>query len=274
MIGMRSRDSVSTLSNKKRSSRSLDRSLDILECFGPREPELGLGEVARRVRLPKSTTHRFLTTMVRRGYVMPVGVGRYRLGIRLWELGCVSVTQFGLRETARPTIEWLARESQETVHLAVLDGREIVYIDTIDSTQPVQAYSRIGGRMPAFCVATGKAMLACQPGELLADFMRGGLPRYTPRTITDPDRLRKDLARVPRDGYAVNLGEYRRDVGGVAAPIKDHTGGVVGAVGVTAPVSRLPRARVRALAPLVVRAAAEISERLGHLGESRRRSVA
>lgn len=262
------------LLDRKRSSQSLDRSLDILECFGPREPELSLGEVARRVRLPKSTTHRFLTTLVRRGYVVSAGVGRYRLGIRLWELGCVAVTQVGLRETARPTIEWLARESQETVHLAVLDGREIVYIDKIDSTQPVQAYSRIGGRMPAFCVATGKAMLAHQPGEHLAALMRGGLSRYTPRTITDRERLRKDLARVPRDGYAVNLGEYRLDVGGVAAPIKDHTDRVVGAIGVTAPIGRLPRARVRALAPLVVRAAAEISERLGHSDQARRRSVA
>jgi len=128
--------------------------------------------------------------------------------------------------------------------------------------------------MPALCVATGKALLAYQPPELLADLVRGSLPRYTPRTITDPARVMRVLARVPRDGYAVNLGEYRLDVGGVAAPINDHTGCVVGAVGVTAPISRLPRARVKALVPLVVRAASEISERLGHLGESRRRSVA
>lgn len=258
----------------KRISQSLVRSLDILECLGPRDPELSLGEIARRARLPKSTTHRFLTTLVGRGYVTQAGPGRYRLGLRLWELGCVAVAQLGLRETARPTLEWLARESQETVHLAVLDGDEIVYIDKIDSTQPVQAYSRIGGRMPAVCVATGKAMLACQPPDVVAGLLRGGLRRHTPRTITDPDRFRKALARVPRDGYAVNLGEYRLDVGGVAAPIVDHAGRVVGALGVTAPVSRLPRARLKALAPLVVRAAAEASERLGHPGQARRRSVA
>jgi DNA-binding IclR family transcriptional regulator len=263
-----------SLADKKRSSQSLDRSLDILECFGPREPELGLGELARRVGLPKSTTHRFLATLVRRGYAVQAAPGRYRAGIRLWELGCVAVAQVGLREAARPTMEWLARETQETIHLAVLDGHEIVYIDKIESTQPVQAYSRIGGRMPAFCVATGKAMLAHQPPECLADLVRRGLARYTPRTITDPDRLRKVLQRARRDGYAVNQGEYRVDVGGVAAPLKDHLDRVVGAVGVTAPLSRLPRARVKALVPLVARAAAEISGRLGYPGRARSRAVA
>jgi IclR family transcriptional regulator, KDG regulon repressor len=260
---MRRRINCPPSADKKRSSQSLDRSLAILECFSPREPQLGLGEVARRVGLPKSTTHRFLTTLVSRGYMVPGPAGRYSLGIRLWELGCVAVAQIGLREAAGPTLEWLARESQETIHLAVLDGDEIVYIDKIDSTQPVQAYSRIGGRMPACCVATGKAMLAHQPPGFVADLMRAGLRRHTPRTITDPARFRKTLARVPLDGYAVNLGEYRLDVGGVAAPIKDHV----------ARVSLLPRTRLKVLAPLVVRAAAEISRRLGHSDQIQRRSA-
>lgn len=250
--------------DKKWSSQSLGRSLDILECFGPGERELGLAEIARRVRLPKSTAHRFVATLAGRGYLSPDGGGRYRLGIRLWELGCLAVMPLGLREAARPTMEWLARESRETIHLSVLDGPEVVYIDRIESTQPLQAKSRIGGRMPAYCVATGKAMAAHASPRFLADLVGRGLRRYTPRTITDPATLQKVLAAVARNGYAVTLGEYLLDLGGVAAAIRDYTGGVVGAIGVVAPLSRLARGQFKAFVPPVMRAAAEISTRLGH----------
>jgi len=248
----------------KWSSQSLGRSLDILECFGPGERELGLAEIARRVRLPKSTTHRFVATLAGRGYLSPDGGGRYRLGIRLWELGCLAVMPLGLREAARPSMEWLARESRETIHLAVLDGLEVVYIDRIESTQPLQARSRLGGRMPAYCAATGKAMAAHAPRRFLAQIVAGGLRRYTPRTIADPETLLKVLAAVARNGYAVTLGEYERDLGGVAAPIRDYTGAVVGGIGIVAPMSRLARGRYKAFVPPVMRAAAEISTRLGH----------
>jgi len=250
--------------DKKWSSQSLGRSLDILESFGPGDRELGLAEIARRVRLPKSTTHRFVATLVGRGYLSPDGGGRYRLGIRLWELGCLAVMPLGLREAARPTMEWLARESRETIHLAVLDGPEVVYIDRIESTQPLQARSRLGGRMPAYCVATGKAMAAHASRRFLGELVARGLRRYTPRTITDPGTLQKVLAAVARNGYAVTLGEYERDLGGVAAPIREYTGALVGGIGVVAPLTRLARGRYKVFVPLVIRAAAEVSARLGY----------
>lgn len=244
---------------------SLGKALDLLEAFTPENRTLGIAELSRTVGIPKSTAHRLLSTLKDRGYVRQDEPSRkYRLGIKAWELGCMAVANVGVLEAARPHLERLASRSGEIVHLAILDGDEVVYVDKVESNQQaVRAYSHVGGRASAYCVATGKAILANQSAGFLEKFLRRNFKAYTSKTLADPKQLRADLERTRRRGYAVNVGEWRIDVGGVAAPIWRHTNDVVAAVSVTAPVIRLTRQRVEQLVPLVVEAARQISRDLG-----------
>jgi DNA-binding IclR family transcriptional regulator len=245
---------------------SLRKAVTLLDVFTLEVPEWSLGELSAKAGMPKPTAHHILATLVDAGWVVQdAKTRRYRLGIRLWEKGWLAVNQLGLREVARPSVEALAAKSDESVHVGILDSVDpgyVVYIDKVESSQPVRAYSRIGGRAPAYCVATGKALLAHQPREVI-DRVAASLVPFTPRTITSAARLHDELARVRRDGVAINTGEWRETVCGVAAAIRDTAGVVVAAVGISGPAERLrPRTR-RAIGPLVREAADRISRDLG-----------
>jgi len=147
------------------------------------------------------------------------------------------------------------------VHLSVLDGDEVVYVHKIDSPEPVRAYSEIGGRAPAWCVATGKAILAWQPESHLHALAQR-LQRYTPRTITDPAEFQREMERVRTNGYAVNRGEWRETVWGIAAPVRNGDGGVVAGIGISGPSTRMKPGLIKDLAAEVVRAAAAVGQRL------------
>jgi len=145
----------------------------------------------------------------------------------------------------------LARQSRETVHLAILEGPEVIYVEKIDSPEPVAAYTRLGGRAPAHCVATGKALLAQLRDADLQPLLRD-LPRHLELTICDPDELRTELARTRERGYAINRGEWRDSVWGLASAIKSRNGAVLGVVGVSGPRYRLePAERCQFLSQLV-----------------------
>jgi DNA-binding IclR family transcriptional regulator len=167
---------------------------------------------------------------------------------------------------AAPVLRRLNDETRETVHLAVYDHGETVYVEKLDSPLPVVAKSAVGRRSPAFCVATGRALLAFRPHQEITEVLRRPLPAYTEHTVTDPGRLAALLADVRRDGYAVNHGSYRDGVGGVAAPIRDHTATVVAAVGCCVPEHRFGPADFESLRDQSVGAAAEISRLLGAPG--------
>jgi DNA-binding IclR family transcriptional regulator len=167
-----------------------------------------------------------------------------------------------VRGVATSHLESLASRTSETVHLSVLDETEVLYIDKIDSPQPVRAYSRLGGRAPAYCVATGKALLAYAPDSVV-DKLDGKLERHTPRTITKFDELKRELARVREQGYALNRGEWRESVCGLAAPIFSANGRTVAAVGISGPLERLTPGVLRDFAPLVLDSGRAISRDLG-----------
>jgi len=245
---------------------SLQKALNVLEAFSVKTPELGITELAEALRMPKSTVHRILAALEGRGYVRQNPLtGKYRLGVKLWELGSVVVNSLGLREAARPYLEELARRTGETINLTVLDGEESLYIDEIQSTHPVRAHSYVGIRAPAHCVATGKAMLAHLPAAL-DQLLAKGLARFTRHTLVDPLELQRELKEVRERGYAVNREEWRAGVCAVAAPIWDHSQRVVAAIGVSGPASRLTRERLRTLGPLAAEIAAKLSRELGSPG--------
>jgi DNA-binding IclR family transcriptional regulator len=157
----------------------------------------------------------------------------------------------------------LAEESAETVHLSVLEGQDVIYVDKIDSVQPIRAYSMIGGRAPAYAVATGKALLAAQPAQYL-DRLPDPLPRFTPNTIVSKELLKAECAKALRVGYAVNRGEWREGVGGLAAAVYDAFERPVAAIGISGPLDRLSVARMKEMAPRVIDAAAQLSKALGY----------
>jgi DNA-binding IclR family transcriptional regulator len=183
--------------------------------------------------------------------------------LKLFELGAMQLARLDVRRMALPAMRQLAEHTAETVHLSVIDGDTVIYIDKIDSPQPVRAYSTVGGRAPAWCVATGKALLAFQSSDYL-DGCLSELKPFTPLTVTDRAALEAELANVARFGYAVNRGEWRETVGGVASPIFNALGAVVAAIGISGPIERLSQKRMKVLTPDVVAAGANISRAMGY----------
>jgi DNA-binding IclR family transcriptional regulator len=236
-------------------NNTLVKGIGLLEVLARAERAMGVTELATRLGIGKSNVHRLLQALVALGYVRRDGSeGTYAATIRLWEIGSAVLDNLDLRRAAQPWMAWLLERTRETVHLSVLDGDEVVYVLKLDSPEPVRAYSSIGGRAPAHCVATGKAMLAWA-GEPALAALSGRLRTYSPRTITVPADFLRELERVRQHGYAVNRGEWRESVGGLAAPVVGPDGAVIAAVGISGPIDRLRPTTVKALAGDVVRAA-------------------
>lgn len=245
--------------------KTLLKGLAVLEALAEVDADtISVDEIAKRVGLSRSNAYRTLQTLVHAGYVARDDArGGYRSTTRMYELGALRISKLDVRRLAPPYLSRLAEVSGETVHLSILDGLEIIYIDKIDSPQPIRAYSMVGGRAPAHAVATGKALLSVQP--------RGSLekhgpkfPRFTDATITTLTDLKAELSRAARNRYAINRGEWRDGVGGVAAPIFDATGSPVAALGISGPLARLTSARMKSIAPRVITLARELSKALGY----------
>ncbi len=236
-------------------NNTLVKGLALLELLARSDNALGVSEIASRMGLGKSNVHRLLQALVELRYVRKDEVrGTYAASLKAWELGHAVLGRLDVRKAATPAMERLLASTRETVHLSVLDGSEVVYIHKLDSPEPVRAYSEIGGRAPAHCVATGKAILAWQAPERIREVAQA-LVACTERTIVDADAFVRELARVRQNGYAVNRGEWRDGVSGVASAIRDASGDVVAALGISGPSSRLGAAALRQRAPEVVAAA-------------------
>jgi DNA-binding IclR family transcriptional regulator len=248
--------------------KSLRKAMRILECFSFREPRLSLTDIARKVGLPLSTTHRILATLRGAGVVEQEG-GRdlYRLGVKLLELGSVVLANMEVHREALPFIEELVRETGETVHLGVFDGAQVVSIEKMDSPHGLASNVTIGKGAPAYCTGVGKALLAFQPDAVVDHVCRLGLAAHTPQTITEPAKLRKELAQVRSLGYAVDNTEHQPDVRCVAAPIRSHSGNVIASLSISGPTTRIPRDRIPGLASRVREVAAKLSARLGYAGK-------
>jgi len=245
-------------------NQSVQRAVSLLKAFDTDASELGVSELARTVGLPKSTVARLLATLEHEGLVERVPhADKYRLGFLLVRLAG-RVSHFGdVRAVARPVLARLSEQSQESVHLGVLDGAEVVNVDQIAGPHLIRETNWLGRRTPLHCAANGKAILAFQPEAVIARVLAAPLARVTPLTMTDPRLVRGELAEIRERGYAWTLGEVEEGLNGVAAAIRNGAGEVFAAVSVSGPAYRVPPARIPSLGELVVAAAAEISRRLG-----------
>jgi DNA-binding IclR family transcriptional regulator len=245
--------------------KTLLKGLMLLEALADRNGKPATIQVlAAKVGLTKSNTHRTLQTLAHAGYATRDEVtGNYRSTFKLFELGARQMAQIDVRQFAASYMHALMEFTQETVHLSILDGGSVVYVDKIEGAQPVRAYSLLGGHAPAYCVATGKILLAHQSQEFLARHLTE-LTAYTRATITDLSKLKTELVRAAANGYAVNRGEWRESVGGVAAPIFDALNSAIAAIGISGPLERLSVKRMKEFAPKVQEAALKISCAMGY----------
>ncbi len=243
--------------------KTLVKGVQLLELLVQAESPRGVADLARAAGWQPSNVHRTLQTWAQLGFVaQDADSGAYRCTLRLFEWGCRVVDRLDLRRLARPHLAALAQRTQETIHLSMLEGADIVYLDKIDSAQPVRAYSEIGGRAPAHCVATGKALLAHAPAGAL-DRLPSPLPRPTIHSAADRAALRLQFQRIRDAGFATNREEWRLGVRGLGAAVFDPHGQAIAAVGLSAPAARLPAAREKEFGQLVAAAAQSIGAELG-----------
>lgn len=227
---------------------TLARGLQVLESLAKRPASVN--EVADECGLARQTAYRLVSTLVSAGWVDRVG-SQYRASPRVWALTSASFSFSDLQLDMSQPLRDLAREYGESVHLAIYDRGDSVYIDKADGSRPVGSYTTLGGRAPAWCVATGKVLLANRSPAEREKLMEQGLERFTDATITDPHALERELAEVAANGHAVNRGEWRAEVGGLAVPLHSPSGAVVAALGFSGPVGRILESRDSLLAALV-----------------------
>ena len=245
---------------------SVANSIRLTKAFSENEFEMGISALAAKLGLAKSTVHRLATTLVEYDILEQNREnGKYRLGLALFELGTLVRRKMDVMSEAQGQIHALADLTGETVQLAILDHLSVLYIRIRESRQAVRLSSGLGSRAPAHCTSVGKALHAFQPPEVVRQVIDNGQKRYTENTITEPTLLLKELADVRQKGYALDDEEIEPGLRCIAAPIRDHTGQVVAAISVAAPVQRMTKKSVQATIPSVQSSAEAISRRLGYL---------
>lgn len=248
---------------------AVTRALDILELFLEGDGTLSAPEVTRRLQLPRTTVHELLTTLAARSYLVqiPDQTGRYRLGVRAYQLGSRYAEQLDLAAEGQQVAREVAETCDETVHVAVLEDTDVIYIAKVDSTHAVRMVSAAGRKLPAHCTSVGKMLLASlPPAELESRLMGRELVAMTQNSITEPDALLAALADVRERGVAAEHRESNPDVSCVAAPVRDSAGHVVAALSISVPMIRWSEQREQELADLAAKGAGDLSERLGHRG--------
>ena len=244
---------------------SLDHALVILEIIGDGRAPLGLSEIVRKTGYAKTTVHRVLLTLVRRGFVRKeYQTGRYQLTLKLFEIGSTAVSQLGIKDVAKPHLEAVRNLSGETAHLAIMDDHGVFYIDKIESTQSIRMYSYIGSRAPIHCTAVGKVLLAYQSDERIENFLAPGLKAYTHNTIVSKDKLLEELRKIRKQGYALDNEELEIGLFCIASPLRNHLKEVIAAVSISGPKVRLGKGRTRELIQVMVKTGNEISAALGY----------
>ena len=243
-------------------NNTLVKGLQLLEHMARSQSALGVTELATRLELGKSNVHRLLQALVELGYVQKNGAdGSYLASLKLWELGNALESRLTIKSAALEAMERLLRDTRETVHLSVLDGDDAMFILMLDSPEPVRAHLDVGERRPAYAVAAGKAILAWQDQGYLRN-MSHRLKPHTDKTITKPAQFLHELERVRSVGYAVNRGEWRATVWGIASPILNSGGQAVASIGISGPSVRIKPTLVKRLGNEVMAAAQMVSARL------------
>jgi IclR family transcriptional regulator, KDG regulon repressor len=257
--------SPKTLSDRYR-IHVIDRAAQILDCFGFDHQELSVSEIGAKTHLHRSTAHRILMALEYNDLIQQnPESGKYRLGMKLFKLGHQVVSHLNLREICRPFLTRIMSETKETVHLAVLDEDQVLYLDKVEGPHALRMPSRVGRHIPTYCTSLGKAMLSCLDDQEVKSIFRNQVLRpYTANTIKTLSQLLTNLRLIRKRGYAIDNEEIEIGLRCVGAPIRDYTGAMVAAISVAAPSARLSSQKIPAVGRLIVTTAEEISEKLGY----------
>ncbi len=260
----RANKAASAAVDKRQNVKSLFKMLDVLECFSATDRELSVMQIAQRTGLPRTTVHRIVDSLRVVGFLeQETSRERYRLGLKLFELGNTAITNLPLYRESGPFVETLAKLSGETVHLCVFDGSQMVFVErTQERGRPNNTVTTMEAT-PCHSTGVGKAALAFQPQTIVDRIIGLGLRSFTHNTITESDGLLQELARIRANGYAYDDCEHETDLRCVAAPIRNASGRVFAAISVSGTARRIDPAQVPQLAALVISHAQLISVQLG-----------
>ncbi len=248
-----------------RTMKSIRKAIKILEILSQNEEGVRVTQLSRSMNLPKSSIHQILSTLKEARFVEQDSESkRYRLGLRIFELGNIFQSQLEIRKIAHPYLYNLSKKINETAYLVLLEDDTIVYVDCVESTARLRAHPIFGIKVPLHCTSLGKAIMAFLPEEKIDEIISKGLERFTKNTITDPGKLKEELKKIKNKGYAIDNMEHEEGIKCVGAPIRNHRGEVFAAISLSGPSQRFTPERIREMAPLVMQAANEISFKLGY----------
>jgi len=248
-------------------AKILAKGLNLLEVLAQSAEGMTAVELADSVGVHKTTAYRYLNTLLQAGYIQTNGDGSYHLGNKILELSSQLLRRMPLRETAHPFLVKLSAETQKTVHLCVLDGSDVVYIDKIESQRSLPMMSRIGSRASAYCTGVGKALLSSLHTDQAVSLLQGiTLEKRTATTITDPMQLLEEIKLIAERGYAIDNGEHEEGIKCFAATIKGYGGEILGAISITGLKREFDdSAKSEKMLAALKNTVAEISQTLGHV---------
>jgi IclR family KDG regulon transcriptional repressor len=252
--------------NSRQSVKSLFKMLEVLEAFSSTDPELSVVEIARRTGLPRTTVHRIVDSLRSVGLLeQEASRDRYRLGLKLFELGSNALTNLPLYREAPPFVDTLAKLSGEDVHLCIFDGAQMVFVNRRNqiAARPHNTVITMEAS-PCHSTGVGKAALAFQSEAVIDRVIRAGLPRFTPNTIVEPKKLKAEFAAIRTRGYSIDDCEHEPELRCVGAPIRNGAGRVFAAISASGPSRRVTPERVPELARIVMTHAEQLSIRLGY----------
>ncbi|WP_271601589.1 IclR family transcriptional regulator [Bradyrhizobium sp. CCBAU 45384] len=266
---------MTSVDSSRQSVKSLFKMLEVLEAFSSTDPELSVVEIARRTSLPRTTVHRIVDSLRSVGFLeQDASRDRYRLGIKLFELGGSALTNLPLYREAPPFVDTLAKLSGEDVHLCIFDGAQMVFVNRRNQIARPHNTVITMEASPCHSTGVGKAALAFQSEAVIERVIRAGLARFTPNTIVEPKRLKTELAAIRTRGYSIDDCEHEPELRCVGAPIRNSTGRVFAAISVSGPTRRVTPERVPELARAVMTHAELLSIRLGYQPDLQSRTAA
>jgi len=225
----------------KEKIKSINKALDVLEFLSANDGEIGIVEISKQLNMGLSTVHRILATLKSRNYIIQnPKTAKYRLGIKLFELGCEVQSTKNLIKMVRPYLRELSRITNETANLAILEDKEVIYLDTIESSETLRTEIRQGTRTPAHCTALGKCLLAFLTDSDFEQLYRRDeqITSLTPQSISSWSELKRELNKVKEQGYALDLEEYKIGIHCVGVPIFNGKREAIAAISITGPASR------------------------------------
>ncbi|TLP37728.1 IclR family transcriptional regulator [Arcobacter arenosus] len=252
--------------NKSSNLSSVENALKILECFTVDDTEKRVTEISNELGLAKSTVSRLLKTLLNQGYVKKnLENQKYSLGNKVLTLYSALMSNMEIVKEAHPFLEELAKDTSESVQLAELDKNKVIYMEQIKSSFPIQIFAHIGRVNPVHCTSSGKLLLAYKDFHTIENILSKGLEKYTKYTITDEDKLKKELLEIRDLGYCYIENEFIDGIVSIAAPIRDYNKNVIAAVSLVGPIQRINGVKAQKYIGKVVETAKKISSSMGYM---------